>query len=89
MSEKPETPKELYDLMNFDRSNELKCVNALEKIIKHSFNDIDTEIVYGNGKTVKITDCWNTYMLAREVYNWVHMLHSNDLTSSFKKSTNN
>ncbi len=78
-----ETPEELYDLINFDRNNEFKCIKSLEKIIKHSFNDIDTEIVYENGKTVKITDCWSTYGLARDTYNW--LLHSKDLTCSLKK----
>ncbi len=84
MSEKPETPEELYDLINFERDNELQCINALQKIIERSFSDIDTEIVYGNGKTVKITDCWSKYRLARETYDWVHMLHSRDLTCSLK-----
>ncbi len=84
-----ETPEELYDLMNFDRNNELKCINALQKIIERSFSDNDTEIVYGNGKFLKITDCWNTFSLAREVYNWLHMLHLRDLTCSLKKPTTN
>jgi hypothetical protein len=83
MSEKPE---ENYDL-ELNMTNLPDCITALEKIVRHSLTDCNTEIVYGNGKTVKIKDLFNTFSLAQDVYDRLHILHSSELTCSLKKPT--
>jgi hypothetical protein len=87
MSEKPE--KELYDLVELNMATEPKCIITLEKFIKQSLIDCNAEIVYGNGKTVKIKDLFDTLNLARDLYNRLHFLYSSELTCKIKKPITN